>query len=475
MTFEFYTRLSQSFSQLLDDANDHDIIIKVGGNSNTKEFRAHSYILKARSPYFKRALSQDWAIKKNNMYNFTKPNISPITFEIILRYMYTGILDLKGSDCSDILDLLVVSDELLIEELVTFIQDYFYEYKIDWLRQNSSKVFHTVIKLESCKKLQEYCYEIIYEFPKPFLNSLEFPRLEKSILLELVKQDLIIEEIELWNYLFKWGIVHTPELEGKSITDLSKWDEEDFLALKNTLNPFISHVRFFDISSRDFHTIIWPFKKVLPEILCEDVLSFHMAGNIPENKLPSRNGIVTNDSVIIRSKHAAILVNWALKKDDDTKIPKNKYKFQLIHRGSNDGFSVKTMRSACSNKGPIFLIVKIKENGTIIGGFNPLGYKNDNYYGKNREYFGTTNDSFIFSLGNNKDCKKIISRVTNEFYAICESRYTNLALSFGNSDLIIKGTYGTCKKCYYQCEILDTDIFSIEEIEIFKFYVEKNK
>lgn len=85
MTFEFYTRLSQSFSQLLDDANDHDIIIKVGGNSNTKEFRAHSYILKARSPYFKRALSQDWAIKKNNMYNFTKPNISPITFEIILR------------------------------------------------------------------------------------------------------------------------------------------------------------------------------------------------------------------------------------------------------------------------------------------------------------------------------------------------------------------------------------------------------
>ncbi|CAB4399491.1 unnamed protein product [Rhizophagus irregularis] len=301
------------------------------------------------------------------MYNFTKPNISPITFEIILRYMYTGILDLKGSDCSDILDLLVVSDELLIEELVTFIQDYFYEYKIDWLRQNSSKVFHTVIKLESCKKLQEYCYEIIYEFPKPFLNSLEFPRLEKSILLELVKQDLIIEEIDLWNYLFKWGIVHTPELEGKNITDL-----------------------------------------MLPEILCEDVLSFHMAGNIPENKLPSRNGIVTNDSVIIRSKHAAILVNWALKKDDDTKIPKNKYKFQLIHRGSNDGFSVKTMRSACSNKGPIFLIVKIKENGTIIGGFNPLGYKNDNYYGKNREYF-------------------------------------------------------------------DTDIFSIEEIEIFKFYVEKNK
>jgi hypothetical protein len=46
--------------------------------------------------------------------------------------MYTGILDLKNRDCSDILNLLLASDELLIEELIAFIQDYLYEYQIDW-------------------------------------------------------------------------------------------------------------------------------------------------------------------------------------------------------------------------------------------------------------------------------------------------------------------------------------------------------
>jgi hypothetical protein len=87
MAYEFFSGLSQDFSQLFDGAEDYNVIIKVGENSNTKEFYAHSIILKARSPYFKRALSQDWAIKKNDMINFTKPNISPIVFEMIMRYI----------------------------------------------------------------------------------------------------------------------------------------------------------------------------------------------------------------------------------------------------------------------------------------------------------------------------------------------------------------------------------------------------
>ena len=85
MVSEFFPRLSQDFSQLLDDADDYNVVIKVGEKTNTKEFRAHSNILRARSPYFKRALSQDWVKKDKNMINFTKPNISSIVFEMILR------------------------------------------------------------------------------------------------------------------------------------------------------------------------------------------------------------------------------------------------------------------------------------------------------------------------------------------------------------------------------------------------------
>ncbi|RGB21572.1 hypothetical protein C1646_678432 [Rhizophagus diaphanus] len=343
MSFEFYPGLSQNFSQLLEDTDEHNVIIKVGEGSNTKEFRAHSIILKARSIYFKKALSQDWVTKENNMINFTKQNISPIV------YMYTGILDLKDRDGSDILDLLVVSDELLIEELVTFVQKYLIENQTEWLKQNLSKAFHKVIPLESCKQLQEYCYESIYEYPEPFFNSPEFITLEKSILIELIKRDdLIIEEIELWNYLIKWGIAQTSELDDKSINDLNKWNKEGFLALKKTLEPLISHVRFFDISSKDFHNIVWPFKKLLPETLRKELLSFHMTETLPENILPPRNGIITFDSTIIRPKHAAILANWTQRNDANARIPKNKYNFGLIYRGSRDGFDINTMRSKCN-------------------------------------------------------------------------------------------------------------------------------
>lgn len=85
MTFEFFPELSQTLSKLLDDTYDYDIIINVGENSNRKEFHAHFNVLRARSPYFKRAFSQNWIKKENGVYIITKPNISPIVFEIIIR------------------------------------------------------------------------------------------------------------------------------------------------------------------------------------------------------------------------------------------------------------------------------------------------------------------------------------------------------------------------------------------------------
>ncbi|CAB4479616.1 unnamed protein product [Rhizophagus irregularis] len=48
---------------------------------------------------------------KNGIIVFIKPNISPTVFEIILRYIYAGILDLDRFIGEDILDLLMGSKE----------------------------------------------------------------------------------------------------------------------------------------------------------------------------------------------------------------------------------------------------------------------------------------------------------------------------------------------------------------------------
>src|SRR5687768_7074163 len=57
MTSIFHTGLSKDFSLLLNDDDDSNVIIRAGENQNMKEFKAHSVILRARSPYFKTAFS----------------------------------------------------------------------------------------------------------------------------------------------------------------------------------------------------------------------------------------------------------------------------------------------------------------------------------------------------------------------------------------------------------------------------------
>ncbi|CAI2166464.1 1522_t:CDS:1 [Funneliformis geosporum] len=254
---------------------------------------------------------------------------------------------------------------------------------------------------------------------------------------------------------------------------------------------------------------------------------------------------ISVDSMIINSKHAAILTNWIQRKDPDAIIPiDSKYYFNLIYRGSRDGFDINTIRSKCNGRGPCILIIKTKENGTIIGGYNPLGWNynyrqqinyNNNVYGHYNShihggcslhniysgysgcfdnsyvglfygdlygycdnsyggdsycdncgrpyknygygepqtysysyYWAVTTESFIFSLGNGNDLKNLtISRVVNGNNAIYEANYQNMALNFGNSDLVINNDSGTCNQDQYESKILDINSFTIEEMEIF--------
>jgi hypothetical protein len=85
MSLTFHKNLIQVLSLMLNNSDDSDVIIQVGENQNRKEFYAHSNILKARSAYFKRALSAEWITKKNDLIEFKKPNIDPVVFEMILK------------------------------------------------------------------------------------------------------------------------------------------------------------------------------------------------------------------------------------------------------------------------------------------------------------------------------------------------------------------------------------------------------
>lgn len=81
-------RLSKNFENLLlNSDNNYDMIINVGSESNCKSFYAHSLILSSQSEYFQTALSSDWIKKDGDKITFNKPNVSPINFDIILKYV----------------------------------------------------------------------------------------------------------------------------------------------------------------------------------------------------------------------------------------------------------------------------------------------------------------------------------------------------------------------------------------------------
>jgi len=85
MSTELLTTLSNNFMRLLEYADDYNVSMRVGEEPKVRTFKAHSVILRARSTYFRYALSSEWAIMEGNTYIFTKPNITPESFEIILK------------------------------------------------------------------------------------------------------------------------------------------------------------------------------------------------------------------------------------------------------------------------------------------------------------------------------------------------------------------------------------------------------
>jgi hypothetical protein len=68
--------LLNDFRQIYEKADDFDVVINVGKEENFKSFSAHSVILRARCPYFR---------KKKVVVEYYLENFLPETFEFILK------------------------------------------------------------------------------------------------------------------------------------------------------------------------------------------------------------------------------------------------------------------------------------------------------------------------------------------------------------------------------------------------------
>jgi hypothetical protein len=329
----------------------------------------------------------------------------------------------------DILGVLVASDELLLEKLFKHVQDHLIKEQTNWVKQNFVLVLHTVFKLSSCKKLQDHCVESICVDPQPFITSKDFPSLDKDILYELLKRDdLQIEEAVAWDYLIKWGIEQTPGL-GRKNNNKTKWNNNNYEALKKTLSRFIPLIRFVEISSSDFFDKVRPYKAVIPHHIYEEVAEFYYKNTLPKTTtLPPRAGKIQIESNLIKSRLANIIASWIERKCGKNPSLDKKYKFDLLYRSSRDGINFNTFRNKCNNQGSCLVLVKHQQSAKIYGGYNPLGFTYSN------GQWGNTSESFIFSFENSEDIQNMkISRVNSSYYSYAIYEYYNYGFSFGNT------------------------------------------
>ncbi|UZO20710.1 uncharacterized protein OCT59_013128 [Rhizophagus irregularis] len=229
-------------------------------------------------------------------------------------------------------------------------------------------------------------------------------------------------------------------------------------------------------SDDDYWDKVRPFSQILPSDLHEVLLQYYCK----------------------RAK-------WIDRKEgSETNLEKSKYDFNRVLCGSISGFTAANFHKKCDNQGPTLVVIKVKETGEIIGGYNPISWRglNNNLDGgwmsaaapswtvSNRHRpstFGSfsrstyevgpyqsTLNSFIFSLGDGKDLSKAkISRILQDNMSTAVFSSPRHGPCFGQNDLRMNDNFNEAETCTCQCydyesEITENHNFSVEEYEVFQ-------
>ncbi|CAG8568338.1 9673_t:CDS:2 [Acaulospora colombiana] len=464
--------LSRDYKAILESGDFSDVIITVGRGSNMKEFRGHSLVLKTRSSYFRIALSRDWAqMSPEGMIKFTKPNIEPEIFEAIFKYIYSGTIDLGSFSVPDILELLIAADELSFIELCDCIQEFLVTSQ-DLVKQYIVFAATTAQKYSPFGKLGSLCKKILEQTPTVYFHSRDFTTAPPELLSLLFKKHPnALKETEFWEKLIEWGRAQAPSLP----IDVSKWTEYDFSTFGDLVNPYICYIKFNRMSPDEFFEVIHPFRQIFDNDFYEQLLEYHASAQKRHPHYPEI------DSNLITRRHAALISEWINESKTDindtdaagTSDRDNsncEYEYNLLTRGSRDGFTAKIFHNHCDLKGPTITLIRVKDTNEILGGYNPLDWKpgscND---------IARTRESFIFALDYEDMDKSILSRVVDNGNAIFQ--LNRCGPHFGNQirpDLGIMGIFnnadeGQCNKFKYRKRIRKTNgKFQVGEYEVFQ-------
>ncbi|GBC17580.1 BTB/POZ domain-containing protein [Rhizophagus irregularis DAOM 181602=DAOM 197198] len=456
MSIKYSQELINDYEKLFKTDKGYDVIIYAG--EDEVEIHAHSLILCTRSQYFRAAFSNEWANKKDGNFILNKPNISPQVLKIILRFIYCAKIDLTELQGPEILNLLIAVDELNVQTLIQCIREYLIKHQCDFLQQNAIEIFETAYQNEAFTDIWNYCFDKICEKPAVLLDK--FINLKEPLLELLLKRDdLLLDEVVVWDNLIKWSFAQHPSIQ----QNVKKWNKEEITIMRRTLHKFIPLIRFYHITSEDFISKVDPFKALLPEDTIDNLLAFHMNSNKELNIDLHPPRMPKYDSIIINGSYFAILASWIEKKNhfyyNERNIP---YNFNLLYRASRDGDTHADFHIKCDKKGATMVVIKITDSEQIVGGYNPLDWNSSNLW-------VSAKDSFLFSFTekNNFQSAKV-GYSNNNKYSI--GYFSDHGVVFGTDLYFYEGIWHSQKyNTHSYPEIgIPRKIFEADDYEIFQ-------
>src|SRR5438270_6134645 len=75
----------------------------------------------------------------------------------LIRFIYGGNIELKNLQGPDVLKLLIAVDELNIQQLISYVQEFLIEHKAEFLQQNPAGILETVYQHETFTDLWNFC------------------------------------------------------------------------------------------------------------------------------------------------------------------------------------------------------------------------------------------------------------------------------------------------------------------------------
>ncbi|RHZ81845.1 hypothetical protein Glove_117g72 [Diversispora epigaea] len=257
-------------------------------------------------------------------------------------------------------------------------------------------IYGGIVDLENCET--RFIYNLM-------LASDEFELEELTNKLETLIETTQIDEVIVWNYVIK----------------KISYPKDDY-----SITMFTSYC-YFHLSGIEVLDKIEPYKKISDKQLWKDINQHLIASERPVKstillprsvlvrELPPRAEEPKESfSTIISEEHAAEISTWIDRKTTAYTLTNIPYKFELILRGTQDGFAPQTFWNICHGHACTVVLVKVKETDEIIRGYNPLTWVNNNIKGQ----WVKTKDSFIFSLKNGDIQNSILSRVKKPQFAI---------------------------------------------------------